>query len=135
MKKIFAALLVAPLLFLASCGGNPSEQILGKWTFSDITFPNGTPKDATPENIAQMKEMFKSMSYNFTDKTNFSFVSGMSDEPMKGTYKITDDKLFLTIKGTTQEFKVNELTSSKLVLEISDKDQKADERFEMAFTK
>jgi len=133
MKKLIAAIMIAPLLLLASCGG--SNDIIGKWKFSDVNFPNGAPKEATPEQIGEMKEMFKNMSYDFKEDKTFTFTSAMSDQPIKGTYKVNDKNLSMTVEGKEEHFIIEELTSDKLVIEMKEAGGKKEDRFQMVFTK
>ena len=129
-------MLVAPLLFLASCGG--SGDIVGKWKFSDVTFPNGKPAEVTDEQIGEMKEMFKTMTYTFTKDSKFEFQTTFfgKTEKQSGTYKVAGEDLTLKFDKKEEKMKIKEASSDKLVLEpVMEGESMKGKTFQLVFTK
>jgi len=134
MKKLILLTLITPLLFLASCSSG--NDIIGKWSFTDVEFPAGRPAEVTDDQLAEMKEMLKEMKYEFVDAKNFKITgSAMTDETIKGTYTLSGEELTMKYEaGKEQKFHVNELSSNKLVMEMKNESKKG-ERIAFVMTK
>jgi len=132
MKTIALLLLATPLFLVASCG-NSNTDIVGKWTFSDVAFPNGLPAKTSKDDVQQMREVFRGMTYDFSGKGGYVYASNLSETPIKGTYTISGKDLKMKSKGNDQHLLIEELDANKLVLELPAKNK--NDRFQLVFTR
>lgn len=109
MKRILFLVIPIFLIVLLSCESNTvhNKLIIGNWSGTEWLI-NGQPSDRKTETTA----------FSFDDKGGYSFdYDGTKQE---GTYKVENDMLFTTPKGSTEIMvKITKLTKDSLVFDMN----------------
>lgn len=128
--KFKSLLMLGFVVFLAVACGGGKDAIQKSWTLEDIVIGDAALEKIPAEQREMAKETMKGMIDGMKGKMNFEFKAdgkavaeapGFSGDVEKneGTWKLSDDGKTLTvdIDGKAQDFKVVELSSSKLHIE------------------
>ncbi|MFN0204306.1 MAG: lipocalin family protein [Bacteroidia bacterium] len=96
------------------------KLIVGVWyvNVDKLEFPAEVMADASPEQISEMKEMMKKISFDFKADGTCSF-SAPGDEAKKGKWKVSDDGKTLTMTdevGTDDASVIETLSATEFVI-------------------
>lgn len=130
--KFKSLLMLGFVVFLAVACGGKGAAIVNNWTLDDITIPDAAMEGLSDEQKEAAKSNLKNIVSEMKGKMNFDFKADGKvtteapdmfggDEPKKseGTWKLSEDQKTLTIEvdGKPEDFKVVELSGSKLQIE------------------
>lgn len=106
MKRILALSFISLLIFAASCGSNPKDELIGTWKVDKVNTDFDESK-VTPEMLSQIVEMQKETFFKFTNDSIMVIVSN-NNTNHEAFWQLDDD-------GTISFFfKGNELKANKL---------------------
>jgi len=123
IKIMAMVLFVASLATVSSCKKSNEKQIVGKWNLESVIIASGGESyEITGEELAILAEEFGGEMINVTlEFKSDGMVYAQGEATAK--YSVDGDVLTLSADGESIQFKILELTSSKLSIEGSETEE------------